>query len=314
MKIILRLAPAFLKRFDDSLRMNAPWFWATRFHINIYLGIILLSLVVLLAALMPLGNTDLIGLPENTRLINLLFFPVVAWLILSFRQLSLYNVDKSHGEQGTYREFLVLLIYFLTFLLPLAMPAIATSIIEYRIGSHLWFGGVSWKFAIIAAFGLAVLFSIYKQVKAAHFFLNFAVMGGLMFVLGLLSHVFMEEKVFIHGLMVFIIAILIFVLVMLRSPRYHGLMVQGVVFLNTVVPVIGLILWFYADFGLDLVDTPVFDFSNLAREGEEFSPFNRSYFDFTDILLWGGFILHLFLWNSLFKIIYHRTWNLPKAK
>ncbi len=321
MKIVLRLAPAFLRRFDEYLRVKYPWFWVTRFHGTLYMGLIIIPIIVLIACIVPLNHGSDFGVFENTSFINLLFFLVIGWIIFLFRQLSLYNLDKSHGKQGVYNEFLILLTYFVTFLLPISLPAIATTIIESRLGSSLMMGGLSWKVAIIMSFYLAVIFNIFKQVNTKRFFLNFAVCGGLLFVLGNLSVIFASENVFIHGIMYIFLGVLIFVLTSYKSPRYNGILHQGVIFLNTLFPIVGIIilLYMFQVFGV-LGESFGSIFKNSAPNAgvvDEFGgkSFLESIFNnIWSIVFWGGLLLHLFLWNTLFKKAYLRLWNLPRSK
>jgi hypothetical protein len=320
MKIVLRLAPAFLRRFDEYLRVRHPWFWVTRLPANLYIAVIIIPIVCLISLIIPIKN-NAFEMFENSKFINLLFFLVIAWLVLSFRQLSLYNLDKSHGKQGAYREFLILLTYWFTFLLPFSLPAIATSIIEYRVSSSLIAGGISWKVALIISFSIAVLFNMFKQVNAKQFFLNFAVCGGILFILGNLTIFFSEANVFVHGLVYIFLGVLIFVIVMYNTPHYNALLHQGIVFLNIMFPILGIIMLLYADQALGLLSQPfsdVFGDNNFNAAGSpEFngvSVFKKVYENIWEITLWGSIFLHLFLWNSLFKKAYLRLWNLPRPR
>lgn len=137
MKYILRISPPFLRRFDAYLRMNYPWLWATRFHLNLYIGVMALAVVAIIGLLIPVKLNSVPGEYYFASMSMLFAIPAVAWLIFMFRQMSLYNQDKFHGKQGPYREFVIFLIYLATFAMPVLIPLTASKIVETRVQSAI---------------------------------------------------------------------------------------------------------------------------------------------------------------------------------
>jgi hypothetical protein len=320
MKIVLRLSPGFLRRFDDYLRMNYPWLWATRIHLNLYMAIFIMPLLAGIAFLVPAGRQDVVTMQVLMAATPLFYIPGIAWLIFQFRQLALYNVDKSYGMQSAYREFFVLCVYWATFLLPLCLPAIATTIFETKANNVLVLGGLSWQAALATSFLIAVFFNIFKHVRAKNFYLNFAFLGGLFYLISILSAIFMTGSVFIQGIMYICMIAVVYALIGFATGKRNFWLVQSTILLNSIAPFILIILLVYLThvfglFGSLLSNTFFWPGAHAVMESPE-TVIERSWLakNIWTMMLWSGIILHLFLWNSLFKRAYIRLWNQPKSK
>jgi hypothetical protein len=303
MKFVLKLAPGFLRRFDEYLRLNHPWFWATRLHLNLYLAIFSTAISVAIGFIIPTDMGDTPHFMYLGNILRILAIPAIAWLILEFRQLSLYNADKSHGKQSAYREFFVLIVYLITFALPLTFPVPATMILEHRIQNlglteefaldYFSINSYFWTIMIILVFYIAILFNIFKQVRAKNFFLNFAFCGGILFLLGIFSALFLTGNIIIHGILYLTIVLIIFCIIEYIKGRVNLIVYQAFILLNVLLPLLGVILLSYLDVVSDSFPSPTPDTIRIA--------------------LYSGFIVHVLLWNSLFKMAYLQLWNLPKA-
>jgi hypothetical protein len=284
------------------------------------MALIIIPLVVIIALLIPADYSSYNVMPVLLKSIPLMFVPSIAWLIFQFRQLALYNVDKSHGMQAPYREFLVFLIYWITFMLPLSLPAIATSILEPKSFHLVSVAGITWKVVVVMAFYIAIFFSVFKQVRAKNFFLNFAVCGGILFLLNTLMGFFMMTNVFVHGIFYLTLIAAAYAIIGFATRRRDFMLHQSTILLNIIMPIIGIILFAYIANLMELfgpVSESAYDPGNgsfLAEEAADLMEGSWLARHAWEILLWSGLILHLFVWNSLFKRAYMRLWNQPKEK
>lgn len=132
MKLILKISPPFLKKFDTYLRTNHPELWATLFHLNLYCAFLFFVLFAIIGFLFRVNISDIPETKDISTVYILLFIPATAWLIFMIRQLSLFNVDKIFGYKKKFSEFYIFIIYFITFSLPLIIPYSTVSIINFR--------------------------------------------------------------------------------------------------------------------------------------------------------------------------------------
>jgi hypothetical protein len=135
MKIILRISPHFIRRFDSYLRTNHPTFWATLFHLNLYCAILFMILFSLFGLLIRVDIQDIPSQSYITTVFVLLFIPATAWLIFMIKQLSLFNIDKIFGLHKRFSEFGIFIIYFITFALPLVIPYSTVTVLNLRIAN-----------------------------------------------------------------------------------------------------------------------------------------------------------------------------------
>ena len=133
MNFILKIAPAFLKKFDSHLRTNHPWIWATRIHLNLYLSLVLSLFFILLGLLYQMNPREVITSHDQDFFFGILFIPAVILLGFFIYNMSIYNPDKKAAYRFKYQEFFVLLIYFFTLSLPLLIPYPTSWVLNERI-------------------------------------------------------------------------------------------------------------------------------------------------------------------------------------
>lgn len=137
MKLIAKYSPKVLRNLDTNLRVNHPWLWATGIHFTLYIGIILISFFSLIGLLIKVDYKDVPSFSFFGQMFALLMIPAIAWLVYLFRQLSLFNIDKLHGKQARYREFFVLIIYFITMALPFCIPISTVVVLDARVRNSI---------------------------------------------------------------------------------------------------------------------------------------------------------------------------------
>jgi hypothetical protein len=172
----------------------------------------------------------------------------------------------------------------------------------------------------VLSFYIAIFFNIFKQVRARNFFLNFAVCGGILFLLNAISGIFMNYNVFIHGIMYITLITLVYTIIGFASGKRNFLLHQSTILLNILFPILGIIILLYMNQGADLFRS-FFSNAYKTQNGYTMTEFPDMAIEQSwlamhiwEITLWGGLILHLFLWNSFFKRVYLRLWNQPKLK
>lgn len=135
MNFILKIAPSFLKKFDEYLRVNHTWLWTTRIHLHLYASLLA---TILFSGLGLIYVVDIMEVPsrhDQNFLFGILMVPAVALALYFVYNMSLFNVDKSAGRRFKYQEFFLFIIYYLSFCLPLVIPFSASMILNERIDS-----------------------------------------------------------------------------------------------------------------------------------------------------------------------------------
>lgn len=135
MNFILKISPAFLKRFDHYLRVNHPWIWATRIHLNLYFSVLLSLFFIALGLFYQMDPKNVITESEQNFFFGILFIPAVILLGFLIYNMSIYNPDKKEAYRFKYQEFFVLLIYYSTLSLPLLIPYPASWVLNARIAN-----------------------------------------------------------------------------------------------------------------------------------------------------------------------------------
>jgi hypothetical protein len=131
----MRYMPKPIKKLDQYLRINYPWLWETRIHINLFMAGVILLLFVLLGFLFKIDLTEVLGRRETFQLYLTLFIPAFIWLVYMIYTMVLFNSEKSFGYRFKYQELFVFLIYLVTFSLPLLVPYSTVRVIDFRTGN-----------------------------------------------------------------------------------------------------------------------------------------------------------------------------------
>lgn len=135
MNFLKKISPSFLNRFDEYLRINHSWIWATRIHYNTYLAILLSLFFLLLSFLYRMDLTDVVSRYQLSEFFGLLFVPATIFWLYIIYNMALFNPDKSSGYRFRYREFFVFLIYFFNLSLPLLIAYPPSIVLNNRIAN-----------------------------------------------------------------------------------------------------------------------------------------------------------------------------------
>tara|TARA_R110002096_G_scaffold434692_1_gene657491 strand:- start:132232 stop:133791 length:1560 start_codon:yes stop_codon:yes gene_type:complete len=133
MNFILKISPAFLKKFDQYLRQNQAWLWSTKIHLNLYFTLLLSLIFILLGLVYSTSPKDPISTEDQNFFFGILFIPATILLGYFVYSMSIYNPDKKAGYRFRYQEFFVLIIYYFTFSLPLLIPYPSSWILSHRV-------------------------------------------------------------------------------------------------------------------------------------------------------------------------------------
>jgi hypothetical protein len=135
MNFIYKISPAALKQFDSYLRVNHTWIWSTAIHLHLYLGILLTAVFSIVGLLYSVSLTDVPSPREQETFFGILIVPAIVLGLLILYNMSLFNTDKSHAYRFRYQEFFLLLIYFISFCIPLVIPYSASTILNKRVAT-----------------------------------------------------------------------------------------------------------------------------------------------------------------------------------
>lgn len=135
MNFILKFSPAFLKKFDQYLRLNHTWIWATRIHLNLYFSVLLSLFFIALGLLYQMDPKNVVTSSQQDFFFGILFIPAVILMGFFIYNMSIYNPDKNSGYRFRYQEFFVLLIYYCTLSLPLLIPYPTSWVLNERIAN-----------------------------------------------------------------------------------------------------------------------------------------------------------------------------------
>ncbi len=137
MNILLKISPSFIKELDRRLRVNLPWVWATRSHLNLFWGLVLGVLFAMIGLVYQVDQRDVMNSNSLESLFMILCIPAVIWILFSIYQLALFNDEKIFGKHFYGKEILVFVIYFITFSIPFVIPYSTTFVINQKIAGIL---------------------------------------------------------------------------------------------------------------------------------------------------------------------------------
>lgn len=134
---MLQILYSPLRKIDNWLRVAYPWIWATKIHEHLYLGLILIFLCGLIGSLFSFDTANLLSKNGIEMLFAWMFIPAVALLGFFFYRMALFNSQKRHGRYVFYQEFIELLIYIITVLIPLLLPYSIATVMNFQIAGLL---------------------------------------------------------------------------------------------------------------------------------------------------------------------------------
>ncbi len=137
MSLLLKISPSFIKELDRRLRVNLPWVWATRIHLNLFWGLVLGVLFAMIGLIYQVDERSVIEERSLENLFMILCIPSTILGVFSIYQLALFNDEKSYGKHFFGKETLTFIIYFITFIIPLVIPFSTTYVINRKIAGIL---------------------------------------------------------------------------------------------------------------------------------------------------------------------------------
>lgn len=134
MRLLRKLIPEFLLRFDEGLRIRSPRLWATKWHYHLWFLLLVNILVFLTAMLLPV---HLYRAMDPEFMFNaLVVFDVVYLCFWVYRNV-LFNVEKRHGLRGTWQEPWEFLVHMVSIMLIMSISYTMGLTLSQRIDRNI---------------------------------------------------------------------------------------------------------------------------------------------------------------------------------
>lgn len=134
---ILKIAPTFLKKWDENLRLNHPVVWSTRIHLTMYLTLLVALLVTIISLLIPVGFDRVMSANEIESIAFVFMILTVILTGYNIIQLVLLNVGKRNGTTKVTSVYITFAAYFFAVVAPFLLPFLSAMVLNYRIANLL---------------------------------------------------------------------------------------------------------------------------------------------------------------------------------
>lgn len=132
---ILKIAPSFLKNWDEKLRISHPVIWVTKIHLTTYLTLLATLVVAIVSFLIPVNFSRVMSDNEIEGIAFVFMIPTIILSGYNIIQLVLFNIGKRNGRVRITSSYITFLIYFISFVLPYLLPFVCGAILNYRTGN-----------------------------------------------------------------------------------------------------------------------------------------------------------------------------------
>ena len=124
------IIPTFLKKLDRQLLLNRPGLWATKIHYAVFFGAIGYALMTFIGFT---SGVDLTSVPNYETGFALAIIPAAIFFLIWAFRISLFQVEKGHGEKLGGSDLRDQIVYGLVIMMLAAAPILYGKLVQNKV-------------------------------------------------------------------------------------------------------------------------------------------------------------------------------------